>query len=128
MKNLTSDHTPSQGEPASETAEPTKPLPTKLRGKPRGTPFCWQGKNALRLICQQCDEVSSALATYLALTWISSDSNSDTFTAAHGYIASRAGLSVRTVQARLADLQRIGLITVESPAMKAPCVYRLLLV
>jgi hypothetical protein len=92
-------------------------------------PFCWQDKRVLRKIRDSFDSqntVASALATYHALCVIASDSGTNEFVTTIPWIASMCGLSPRTVGPRLADLQRIGVIRVRQPRLKAPCTYQLL--
>lgn len=89
-------------------------------------PFCWQDKPTLRKIRELAPSPGSALAVYLALTEIASDKESDTFQTTHHYIGKVSGFSWRTVLERLKDLQRIGVIEVQTPRMKAPSTYRLL--
>src|SRR5258708_6314795 len=91
--------------------------------------WCWQQKDALRQIRDAFDgtnTVSSGLGVYVALTEIASDSQSDVFKTTHRHIAGLSGLSTRTIQSRLADLEKIGLITVETSEFHAPGTYRLL--
>lgn len=107
-------------------ASPPLMRKTKLRGHPRGVPFTWQSKDALRTICQRCQHVTSALAVYMALTWIGNDGGSDIFTTTHEWIAGRSGLTTRTVQDRIVDLEAIGLICVHRPGLRQPATYSLL--
>lgn len=102
--------------------------PKPLR-KSSGTAWCWQDKAVLRRIREAFDatnDVASALATYTALTEIASDRQREDFVTTHAWIARASGLSVRTVQARLAVLSEIGLVEVITPSLRAPSTYRLL--
>ena len=93
------------------------------------TPFSWQDKRVIRKIRESFDDqaiVASALSTYFALSVVASDKGADEFQTTHPWVASMAGLSSRTVGQRLSDLKEIGVIDVTTPALKAPCTYRLL--
>jgi hypothetical protein len=88
-----------------------------------GIAWCWQDKKAFKKIREGFDRtntVSSALVVYVALTEIASDKESPTFETTHGYVAQRSGCSLRTVFSRLKELQEIGLIKIETPALRAP--------
>jgi hypothetical protein len=77
-------------------------------------PFCWQEKKALDKIRRSFDgEISSALLTYVALTEIASDLKAETFPASASYIASKAGLTRKTVMRRVEPLEKCGLIAVK---------------
>lgn len=96
---------------------------------PRDGPFCWQSKAARRAIRDAFDatnNVCTALSVYDALSEIASDTGSETFTAAHAWIARLSGVSVRTIQSHLKIFATLGLIQFEVPALRAPCTYRLL--
>src|ERR1043166_1045301 len=103
---------------------------TPERGTPSNEdPGCWQSKAALERIRQALDgkkAVTSALAGYLALREIASDEEGHTFSTTHAHIASRCGLSVRTVAARLKDLASIALVAIVTPQRLAPSTYTLL--
>lgn len=90
-------------------------------------PFAWQDKRLLRRIREQCEDPSSALGVYVALTVIASDMEKEEFQTTHQWLASMSGFCERTVRSRLADLQRLGVISITTPTMRAPCTYRLLL-
>jgi hypothetical protein len=82
----------------------------------RDSPFCWQHKETLEIIRDAFDstnDVSSALAVYLALSESASDFGSDTFTATKALIAHKAGLSVRTVQRLLNGFEQLGIVKIE---------------
>src|SRR5437667_456982 len=71
-------------------------------------PFCWQNKHVLRAIRDHFDatnNVSSALAVYLALTEIASDKQSELFDRRIGDIAARAGVSYKTANKVLHRLE-----------------------
>lgn len=99
---------------------------------PRSTrdgPFAWQSKAARRRIRDAFDaagSVASALSVYDALTEIASNEQSETFRAAHAYVAGLAGVSAPTVKRIFPVLREIGLIHVETPALRAPSVITLL--
>lgn len=89
-------------------------------------PFAWCSKLMLRRIREQIEEYSSALSVYVALCWVASDKERDEFVTTHGYLAQLSGCSEKTVRRRLADLTNAKVVQIETPAMKAPCTYRLL--
>jgi hypothetical protein len=105
---------------------------------PRSTkdaPFCWQSKEALRCIRDWFDEsnnVASALATYLALSEIESNTGSaGAFTVTQSEIAKRAGVGQRTVRTILLGLKACHLLKVSSNFydgghFRAPSTYELL--
>ena len=99
------------------------------RGKPSANgPWCWQSTDALRRIQRSLSgkgAAASGLLVYVALTDLASEERKDQFERSHGEIAARAGISVRTVQARLSDLKALGLVDWEWP-LNAACRYRLL--
>ncbi len=82
--------------------------------EPSGAEYCWQAKDALKGIIEGLDHgnVASGIAVYVALSWIASDAKSDSFEKSIAFIASRAGLSRRTVERRLSDLVRLGFVIV----------------
>jgi hypothetical protein len=97
-------------------------------------PFCWQNKNILRSIRDYFDatnNVSSALAVYVALTEIASDKQSEVFDRRIGDIAMRAGVSYRTASKVLHRLESLSLIAITRHKVSgtnenAPSTYRLL--
>jgi hypothetical protein len=92
-------------------------------------PFAWQDKRILRKIRESlddCNTVASALGVYLALTVIASDKGADEFQTTHQWLSSLSGFSPATVKARLKDLKTLGVVQFSTPALRAPCVYRLL--
>lgn len=80
---------------------------------PNGVPFCWQPKEALRKIEQNVDQPATAMLVYLALTRIASDEESVRFVKPINYIAKLAAVGRRTVERRLADLERLELLSIE---------------
>jgi hypothetical protein len=83
--------------------------------RPGGTPFCWQPKAALERIEQglEREQAASAKLVYLALTRIANNEGSDTFMKPITYIAALASVSAKTVERRLPDLEKLGLIIVD---------------
>ncbi len=78
-----------------------------------GQPFCWQEKEALRMIRQSFEgDTPSALLTYVALTEMASDLKSETFQASASYIASKVKLTSRTVTKFIEPLEKLKLIAV----------------
>ena len=84
----------------------------KLR-KFRDMPFCWQDKEALRLIRDRLPrkEQSSARNIYLALTEIASDKGTDNPAIFLQEIAYYSGISERTIRKHLNSLAKLGLVT-----------------
>jgi len=92
-------------------------------------PWCWQSKGALRLLRDAHDatnDVTTALAVYVALTECASNEGKDTFTAAHAWIARLSGVSPTTIKRHLKTFAEIGLIAVEAPRLRAPARFHLL--
>lgn len=99
-------------------------------------PWCWLSKQALRTIREFFDEtndVSSALAAYVALAELASNKANEAFTATRAEIANRAGMSVRKlsdilkrlVVARLLEITANYIAGTEDKA-RAPSTYLLL--
>jgi hypothetical protein len=120
--------------PASAPGQRQEDAPEGIQNKLRvcrAAPFCWQHKAARRKIRDAFDRdktVHSALGTYDALTEIASDEESEIFETTHAWIALLSGFSQRTVGKRLPELEEIGLIEIDTPALKAPSTIRLLAV
>ena len=97
-------------------------------------PFCWQNKHVLRAIRDHFDatnNVSSALAVYLALTEIASDKQSELFDRRIGDIAARAGVSYKTANKVLHRLKSLSFIAITRHKVSgtnenAPSTYQLL--
>ncbi|HOX57127.1 MAG TPA: hypothetical protein P5205_08275 [Candidatus Paceibacterota bacterium] len=104
------------------------PHATTARGtvKPAPPAFVWADKSILRRIREEVEDYGSALCIYFALCCVASDTERDQFQTTHQWLAHLAGVSVPTVKRRLADLQAAKAVEVQTPAMKAPCAYRLL--
>ena len=90
---------------------------------PRNTrdgPWCWAAKSALKRIQDATGENEGAncraRSVYLALCEISSDKGCEEFNVNKALIAFRAGLSVRTVQRVLPDLERAGVVLIRRSA------------
>lgn len=82
----------------------------------RQAPFAWVAKNILRLIREHFDSSSQltlALAIYLVLTEIASNLETNQFTTSYANIASKAGVSRRTVIRIMKQLEEIGIISIE---------------
>jgi hypothetical protein len=92
----------------------------------RHVPFAWQDKRFIRRILEQCEEPESAIGVYVALTVAASNSQREEFQTTHKWLAAMSGFSVSTVQRRLRDLERIEAVGISTPALKVPCIYRLL--
>lgn len=120
---------PAADKPEAPAPAPHAPRIARPLRQSSGTAWAWQDKAALRRIREAFDasnDVSSALAAYVALTEIASNEQRDEFTTTHAWIARTSGLSVRTVQSRIKVLAEIGLVEVITPALRAPSTYRLL--
>lgn len=89
-------------------------------------PFAWQDKRVLRLIREQIEHYGTALSVYNALAVAASDAGKHEFQTTHAWLSQLCGFCERTVRSRLADLQRIGAITIGTPTLKAPSTYRLM--
>lgn len=92
-------------------------------------PWMWQSKTAIRTIRISLDgenSVPSALLVYFALTEEASNKQSSAFVTTRAWLGQMTGLSVRTIQSRLKDLQEIGLIEVKTTRLKTPSMYTLL--
>ena len=99
-------------------------------------PFCWQNKKVLTHITEtfaESDRAASARSVYVALSEVASDKRSDTFKVRKALIAYKAGVSIKTVERILKDLEKLGLVKigrgfaeVGSATIKAPNTYTLL--
>jgi len=104
----------------------------------RSAPFCWQSTGALRHLRDRWParkpSLSLGLVVYMALTEIANEghsrtrigSDSDGFEATRSYIATKAGVDKRSVDAAVGELTRIGLLQVERRRVgrvHAPSVY-----
>jgi hypothetical protein len=88
-------------------------------------PYMWANKSALhRILNNPGGETSNAICLhdYLALCWIASDQQSDTFTVKSSYVAQRAGYRYRSTFDALKDLEKLKLIHISRTrkSMKAP--------
>ena len=79
-------------------------------------PWCWLSKITLTQILAATGETNGAVcngrSVYLALCELASDAGTERFTATKSLIGYRAGLSIRTVQRVLADLERAGVVEI----------------
>ncbi len=99
-------------------------------------PYCWQNKKVLTHITEtfaESDRAASARSVYVALSEVASDKRSDTFKVRKALIAYKAGVSIKTVERILKDLEKLGLVKSErgfaevgSGTIKAPNTYTLL--
>jgi len=87
--------------------------------------FLWCDKAIMRRIRERLEDSASALCVYVALCEIASDEAMEEFTATQAHIAAKAGLGVRTVAKRLQDLDKLGVITMRTPELKAPSQFTL---
>lgn len=94
----------------------------------KDAPFCWQAKAARRAIRDAFDatsNVSTALCVYDALTEIASDEQNETFTTTHAWISRLSGVSPTTIKKVLPVLRDLGLVSISTPALRAPSTYTL---
>ena len=94
--------------------------------KPHKVAWLWADKVVLRRIRDQVPDVSSALGVYFALCEVASDTESPSFEVTQEAIASKCGLGVRTVGARLHDLKSVGAIKMEVPPIRSKARFELL--
>jgi hypothetical protein len=103
-----------------------------IRGHTPEPPYCWQNKEAKRLIRHQLDGdplQKIALAVYDALTEIASNESSPTFMTSQPFIGSLAGgYEVRSLQRVLPILRELKLIYYITPTgkLRGPITYSLL--
>lgn len=79
----------------------------------RRAPFCWQSVAALALVRTRAQRVAQTLAVYVAMTEISNEQRSESFTASKARIAAYSGCSKRMVDDCVEWLTAVGLIQVE---------------
>jgi hypothetical protein len=119
--------------------ERMQPNNSQHESKPRNIkevgPWCWQEKEALRMIRDVCEDgnghSASELATYLALSELASDAQLETFQAPISLVARRAGVSYRTAANILKRFESLKLIavarsTVPGTKERAPSTYTML--
>lgn len=108
------------------------PKACRVRGTTPEPPYCWQNKDARRLIRKQLDgdpATRTILAVYGALTEIASDESNSVFMTSQPHIGEWAGgYERKAVQRALQELKALGLIDYESPSgkMRGPIIYSLL--
>lgn len=83
--------------------------------RPNGVPFYWIPKAAADRIGSELEatERASAMLVYGALCRIAADQNTGTFTISIAFLADRSFVHRRTVERRIPDLERLGLLAVE---------------
>ena len=95
-------------------------------------PYCWQCKDALRVIREHLDGDSLlpfALIAYVALTENASNKRAEEFTTLQSHLARLAGgISIRTLQRVLPLLREIGVIDYTTPRLRGPITFMLLAV
>jgi hypothetical protein len=103
-----------------------------IRTKPGlSGPWCWQEKEARRKIRERMNGESKTvyvLSVYDALTEIASDEETETFKTSHPYLATKAGCGVTQLKVALQELKEAGLILIETPKLRGPCSFTLLVV
>jgi hypothetical protein len=117
--------------PQSQKAQPPTVTALTPRTNPEA-PFCWQSKQARRLIRKHLDGdtlLKIVLSVYDALTEIGSDEGRSTFKTSQPHVGEYAGgYDVRSVQRALPQLKELGLIDYDSPSgkLRGPITYTLL--
>ncbi len=92
-------------------------------------PYCWQSKEARRLIRERMnghESTSAMLGIYDALTEIASNEGSESFKAGQPYIGELAGLSARTVRRLEPVLEGFGIVSIFRPPLRGHHTYTLL--
>jgi hypothetical protein len=108
-----------------------KPI-ISIRSTTPEPPYCWQNKEARRLIRNKLDgdtHQKIALAVYDALTEIASNETRSTFTASQPHIGDLAGgYEVRSIQRVLPLLRELGVIHYVTPTgkLRGPLTYSIL--
>lgn len=100
----------------------------------RDGPWVWLSKASLRrltvTLSETPDAACRARSVLLAFSELASDAGSNTFSVTKGLLAYRAGVSIRTVQRVLPDLEKAGVLRVEraDSGIKTASTYTLLAV
>lgn len=92
-------------------------------------PYCWQSKEARRLIRERMNgegSVASLLSIYDALTEVASNEMKETFQAGQPYIGTLAGVDARTVRRLEPVLEEIGVVKIIKPRLRGHHTYKLL--
>ena len=95
--------------------------PAATRNRTPEPPFCWQSKEALRLIRRYMEgkdqwlKISSRLVFYLALCEMASNKGSESFVCSQKSLKDLCGLSEHTQTEIIKDLESAGVITACSP-------------
>jgi len=88
-----------------------------MRAMKNGKPFSWQEKDVIRQIQLMYDgrdkELASAMALYFILTFVASNNGSDNFEVTRGSLRGLSGLSFPTIDTRLKDFEKLGIIKVK---------------
>jgi hypothetical protein len=93
--------------------------------QPNGVAFFWVPKEAFDLIEKNLERgaAASAKLVYVALCLIANREGEATFSKPINYLAVLASLERRTVERRLPDLERLGLIQVQRAKLRASHTY-----
>jgi|GEM_PF-4138387 len=100
-----------------------------LRSRTPEPPYCWQSKEARRLIRQHMNGESTTaalLSLYDALTEIASNEGSESFAAGQPHIGELAGMSARNVRRLEPILEEIGVVRITRPKVRGHHTYSLL--
>ncbi len=117
-----------------DSSSPTAEVKPRFRHPKKEGAYLWQAKSALKAIADSpaVSNRTCALAVYVSLTFISSDLNAkirskaqleQPFKTTEGLIASKAGLSRRTVMRVLPELEKAGVIRITRQFNKDRKVY-----
>jgi DNA-binding HxlR family transcriptional regulator len=95
-----------------------------LNWRPQG-PFFWVPKDAFEKIEENLERgpAASAKLVYVALCIVANRENTPTFSKPINYLVEIASLERRTIERRLPDLERLGLIQVQRAKLHAPHTY-----
>ena len=92
-------------------------------------PYCWQAKQARRLMREKMnghESTSSLLSLYDAMTEEASNQESEVFTAGQPYLGALSGLSARTVQCLEPLLEEFGVVQIQRPKLRGHNTYKLI--
>jgi hypothetical protein len=105
------------------------PAAVNIRSRKPEPAYCWQSKEARRIIREKMngDESTAALLSlYDALTELASNESKESFTAGQPYIGEIAGMSARNVRRLEHFLEEFGLVAIERPRLRGHNTYTLL--
>ena len=116
VTQLLRDHCSRQIQMAAEASVNRSDSNWETARSTKDGPWCWQAKAAFKRILDYTGDdegaTSRARSVYVALSEIASDQASETFVVNKALIGYRAGLSTRTVQRALRDLERASVVII----------------